>query len=244
MGYEFDNSTQKIDYGTHVALYQGLDLTVGFWIKFIAGVSDNKIMLGQLDTFSILLCNSKGTATDGFGIIAEHVKGGGFSFGVTCVPGQVDPSFKLNADTWLYFGISRDAGAQSYYSYFGSRAAMIDGPIFTWLPGQEPFPITQPGQGLGPWVVGSQVDGIVMGPAHYWDVPLTKNQHLSMARCILPPEISLVHLLWWTKMREGAIDDGPIHYTPTFAGTPLPLFVPDEGCASFGAGQDYRLYNT
>ncbi len=244
MGYQFDNLTQTISYGTHTELYQAQDMSVGFWIKFLPGISDNKTFLGQLDAFPIVLCNVRATIADGLGVVVEHVKGGSFSFGVNCIPGQIDPIFELNINTWMYFGISREFGTRTYFSYFGSRTALVDGQTATWLPGEEPYPISQPGQILGPWVVGSQIAHAIVGPASYWDVPLTREQHLSMARCTLPTGVDPVHLLWWTKMFEGAADVSTNLWTNTFSGTPLPLYVPDEGCASFNNDLHYRLYNT
>jgi hypothetical protein len=62
-----------------------------------------------------------------------------------------------------------------------------------------------------------------------------------MARCTLPANTA--GLLWWTQMLEGAADISPNFWGNTFNGTPLPIYVPDDGCKSFGTGEDYRLYN-
>ncbi len=245
MGYEFDNSTQNISYGKHSQLYQAGDLSIGMWIYFIAGVSDNTRIVGQLDSFPCILCLTSTTPLgDGYGVQAEHIKGGSASFGVKCKPGAIDPIYKVNAGEWRYFGFSRSIAARTYYSYFGSRTALFDGQTFTWLVGQDPFPLSQPGQNLGFFQVGTEANGVIVGPAHYWDVELSREQHLSMARCTLPEGVSRTHLLWWSKMTLGAADVSDNMWPNTFSGSPLPTYVPDEGCASFDNGRHYRLYTT
>lgn len=242
MGYRFTlGAGQYIDWGNHVLLYQSQDLSIGMWVKFVTGITNDQNMGGQADAFPIIFLKSITAGAAGQGVQAQHVKGGGSSFGVSCIPGLINPAYTLGLDQWMYFGFSRIFAESKYVSYFGTRNALADGQTFTWVPGQEPFPITQPGQVLGPWLIG-QTNGVVIGPASYWDTPLTRQQHLSMARCTLPSGVDPIHLLWWTKMFEGAADVGPNMYPNTFVGNPI--YEPDQGCASFGTGQDYRLYNT
>ncbi len=243
MGYKFINGTQKIDYGSHVVLYQSQSLSVGFWIKYLAGVSDDFALIQQADTFPVIQTKTITTVSTGFGVHCGHVLGGSFSVGVRCIPGAINPLYSLPVNVWMYFGFSRNSSARTYVSYFGSRAALVDGQTITYTPTQDPFPFGTPGQGLGPWVIGNGVNGAIIGPASYWDIDLTREQHLSMARCTLPTGVDPVHLLWWTKMFEGAADVGPVMYANTFSGTPLPEYVADDGCGSYGTGQDYRLYN-
>lgn len=245
MGYEFDNGTQQISYGSHIELYQSQDLSLGFWIKFLAGVSDGFQIIAQEDSFPIIKAEVRTlTGGNGLGVHFFHVLGGSFTFGPDCVPGAINPAYSLGVNQWLYFGVSRSYSARLYETFFGSRSAMIDGQTYNWPIGANPLPFGTPGQGLGPWVVGHQINGAIIGPAHYWDVPLTREQHLSMARCTLPTGVLESDLLWWTKMFEGAADVSSNMWANTFSGTPLPTYVPDEGCASFGNAQDYRLYNT
>ena len=82
MGYQFVNGTQSISYGKHTQLYQAQDLTIGMWMYFINGVSDNTRIIGQLDSFPCILClvvhNPPGL---GYGVQAQHIKGGSASFG-------------------------------------------------------------------------------------------------------------------------------------------------------------------
>ncbi len=244
MGYEFDNSTQRIDYGTHFALYQSQDLSLGFWIYYLSTADDDKNLINQEDTFPVIITRSIKSVPFGFGVTFEHLLGGAQSFGVQCIPGQINSTYRLNINHWMYFACSRSFSARSYTSWFGTRANLVDAQTGSWPIGKDPLPFGTPGQTMGPWVVGHEINGAIIGPANYWDTALTRQQHLSMARCTLPVGVDPVHLLWWTKMLEGAADTGPNMFANTFAGTPLPLYVPDEGCGSFGTSLDYRLYNT
>jgi hypothetical protein len=239
MGYQFDTAAEFISYGSHVALYQSQDLSLGFWLYYLSA-TDGKQIIAQNDNFPIIQCSTRADITNGLGVNAHHVLGGSFEFGVDIVPGAVNPAFKMNVNQWMYFGISRAYGSKTYFSVFGSKTVLVDGPQATWAPGQDPFPFSTPGQGLGPWQVGAQGTGFIVGPASYWSRFLLKSEHLLLARCELPDPTGL---LWRTKMFEGAADIGPAMYTATFS-TPGPLYVPDDGCQSFGSGLDYRLYNT
>jgi len=241
MAYEFDTGAQHISYGTHEELYQAQDLTVTFFVQFVSGVNNDFHFLLQADAFPIIQCNVIATVGNGYGVRAAHIKGGAFAFVCDCVPGLVNPAYKLNAGSQMYFGFTRDFPGATYFSYFGTRSAVVAGPTATWAPGQAPFPITQPGQTLGPWYVGNQVNGILVGPASYWSRPLTLQEHQQMAQCVLPSNQS--GLLWFTKMFSGAADLSPNHWPVSFS-SPPPVFVPDNGCAPAAAGDDYRVYNS
>lgn len=239
MGYEFDNNTQYIDYGTHDPFYQA-SAAAGAWLYFLASVSDDKQILGKNDTFPTWKMTARTTLSQGYGVTAEHVIGGSVGVGVTCIPGQVASQYALPANQWMYFGFSRDDSVKAYYSYFGSRSALVDGPTATYGDLQHPLSPSTPGQSMGPWRVGGQANGVIVGPAHFWGRPLSKAEHLLMAQCTLPP--SSLDLIWWVKMFSGALDSGPFNWTPAFAGTPLPPYVPDQGCGSFTQGQDYAFH--
>lgn len=244
MGYQFDNSGQVITYGTHIELDASQDMSLGMWIYYISSAAvDDKNIIGQHDTFPVVMAHTL-LSLSGNGVRCDHFIGGGFRIGVSCVPGAIAARYTLGFGQWRYFAFSRSFSAMRYDSWFGSRAALVDGQTANWLPGQGPIPFGTPGQGIGPWEIGTAMNGVIIGPTNYWDTYLTREQHLSMARCTLPTGVDLVHLLWWTKMFEGAADIGPNMWANTFGGTPLPTYVDDSGCTPQGTGIDYRLYNT
>lgn len=245
MGYKFTNGAQQINYGTHSELFQPLDLSAGYWVLFKAGfIPNDEYIIRHEDSFPIISSNVLTlTSGHGLGVSFFHETGGAFRFGVNCVPGALDSRYTLGTEVWRYFGISRTASAKLYQSYFGSRATMIEAQSNNYGPTQGPIPAII-GQTLGPWVVGHGSFTMIVGPASYWDIPLTREQHLSLARCEMPTGVDPVHLLWRTKMLEGAADIGPNMWANTFIGSPLPEYVPDDGCTSFTTGLDYDLRST
>jgi hypothetical protein len=244
MAYEFKlGPSQYIDYGIRTQFYTEFDMSMGLWFMVPASAPSDDRILGVYAPFPPVQLQTLRDGVGGhvgYGIKCSHQKGGGFSFGVECVPGNVNPAYKLEIGQWMYFGFSRDSSSTNYYSYFGSRTALVDGPTFHYTDG-GPFPPNIPGSGYGPFRSGMSFNAQI-GPCSFWDTPLTREQHLAMARCQLPTGVSLTHLLLWSKMFEGAADASPNAWPNTFHNSPV--YVADEGCASFGTGQDYRLYNT
>lgn len=227
-----------IDYGSSSDFFILGDFSITLWVKFdsIGVAADGDPLIQKQNAFFGLApieALTKFSATNGYGVFGGDERGSG-SVGVSCIPGAVDPAYKLNPGAWMFFGFARDAAGKSYVSYFGSRLALVDGPTFTYT--GTPAPI----DGGGLLAVGNLTFGEHIGPFSIWRRILTKAEMLLMAQCT-PPADPTHDMLLWSRMFEGADDASSYARHPTFHAAPV--FEPDNGCASFAAGEDYRLYN-
>ncbi len=245
MGYGFDTSGQFIDWGTRSEFVTPLDMSIGFWIKLTSTAIQNFFdhwVSGLNVGLNPVMCRTILDTGHGYGIQCEHLNGGSFRFGVSCAPGLINPAYTWNIGQWRYFGFSRNASARTYFSYFGSAAALIDCQIGTYSPTDGPC---NNGTAIPPsaqFFAGalSTLPAYVLGPLSFWSRVLSKSEHHALAQCTLPGNTS--GLLLWTKMEAGAADISPHAWPNTFHGSPLPVFEPDNGCVSFATGNDYSFH--
>ncbi len=247
MAYNFFSSNQ-IRYGVHSQLYANTDLSVGVWIKLLAGVggSTTSLVLGVergIFSFTNFRMDIKvpGLFVNpalGYGVEASHIAGGSFQAGVTCRPGEIHPTYAWGLNKWMYFGFTRDYGAAFYYSYFGTRTLIVAGQTASFGGIFPPLGLGSGGFPNGSWFLGqsSGGSGLELGPMTLWSRTLIFSEHELLSKCLMP---STSHLELKVNMDASAADTAPNMWPNTFVGSPL--YVADTPCQPFGAGSDYSL---
>jgi hypothetical protein len=249
MAYDFKTFTNAsyFDWGNDARLFLTGAMSLGGWFRLDAGAVSGDIILREnnsffgLDPYRIKVLRDSDTGGNGCGLYFEHELGGGGSTGVNCVPGLILAGYQWEPGQWIYMGFSRSGGAggNTYSSFFGGRTRMYAAQTYTFAAAV----VTVGGPSAIGLAWGDTTHGEACGPFQIWKRALTLAEHGMIAQCQVPPDTGTPDpdlMLWCQANTQPPDDQSTYDWTVNIHGAPA--YEYDEGCASFGAGLDYRAW--